>query len=61
MISLKNKVVDIRTLLQISQVCAMLELSKVFNGSETFGKLQVSKVVNKKGRAISDPVPLQLI
>jgi hypothetical protein len=44
MISQEFQVFDIGTLLQISQVRDKLELPKVFNGSETFGTLQKSKV-----------------
>ena len=42
MVSQKNQVVDIGTKFQLSQVRVMLELSKVLNGSETFGELQLS-------------------
>jgi len=48
-VSQKNQALDTWTLLQVSQVRDKLELSKVFNGSETFGTLQIAKAWAKKG------------
>ena len=44
MVSQKNQALDSCRSLQVSQVRDKLELPKVFNGSETFGTLQKSKV-----------------
>ena len=56
MVSQKNQVVDIGTKLQLSQVRVMLELSKVLNGSETFGALQLSASdTDKRKQGDCDP------